>query len=290
MAQLHIEERQIGDVTVLDLDGEVRIGDSCIALRSTIRRVVEEGKKPVVLDLSDVRYIDSSGIMELVASYTTVSRAGGKVKLSGLTEKVQDLLTITKLLTVFDTYETVEDAVASLSRAPCSYTSCPVYACGNPLPSDPLSQLVCLNCGSKFIVHVEYPRGFFQASITSILLPAYEGEQITISPGTPTRIVIGGRLDLFTSETVERAWLTVPLPRYVIFDLEASSEINPAGAQKLVAICAGGQRDSRAVILTSSVEAKAVFPTDFPIHDNEADAIAALGKMTPAAKWTLSLQ
>lgn len=113
MAQLNIKQRQAGDVAVLDLDGEVRIGDSATALRGAIRELVSSGKQKILLNLAGVKYIDSSGIGELIANYTTVGRTGGQLKLLSLTEKVQDLLVITKLLTVFDVYDNEADALAS---------------------------------------------------------------------------------------------------------------------------------------------------------------------------------
>ena len=113
MAQLNIKQRQAGDVTILDLDGEVRIGDSATALRSAIRDRVTGGTTKILLNLGGVKYIDSSGIGELIANYTTVGRTGGQLKLLNLTEKVQDLLVITKLLTVFDVYDNEADALAS---------------------------------------------------------------------------------------------------------------------------------------------------------------------------------
>jgi anti-sigma B factor antagonist len=105
MAELNIRERQAGDVTILDMDGKITIGEGSVALRSAVRRLIEEGKKNILLNLSNVSYVDSSGIGELVSSYTTVNREGGQLKLLGLTAKIKDLLSITKLLTVFDTYE-----------------------------------------------------------------------------------------------------------------------------------------------------------------------------------------
>jgi anti-sigma B factor antagonist len=113
MAQLNIKERQAGDVTIMDLDGEVRIGDSATALRSAIRNLVARGSHKLLLNLAGVRYIDSSGIGELIANYTTVGRSGGQLKLLNLTEKVQDLLVITKLLTVFDVYDDESEALSS---------------------------------------------------------------------------------------------------------------------------------------------------------------------------------
>ena len=113
MAQLVINQRQAGDVIILDMEGEVRIGDSSTALRSAIRNLVSGGNKRILLNLAGVKYIDSSGIGELIANYTTVGRSGGQLKLLNLTEKVQDLLVITKLLTVFDVYDNEADALSS---------------------------------------------------------------------------------------------------------------------------------------------------------------------------------
>ena len=113
MAQLNINQRQAGDVAILDLSGEVRIGDSATALRGAIRELVAGDNKKILLNLAGVRYIDSSGIGELIANYTTVGRSSGQLKLLNLTDKVQDLLVITKLLTVFDVYDNEADALSS---------------------------------------------------------------------------------------------------------------------------------------------------------------------------------
>jgi anti-sigma B factor antagonist len=113
MAELNISERQVGDITVLDMDGKITIGEGSVALRTAIRRLLEENKKKILLNLAKVGYIDSSGIGELVSSFTAISNAGGQLKLLNLTQKLQDLLTITKLLTVFDVYESEEEALSS---------------------------------------------------------------------------------------------------------------------------------------------------------------------------------
>lgn len=113
MAELNISERQSADVTILDMDGKITIGEGSVALRTAIRRLLEEGKKKILLNLAKVGYIDSSGIGELVSSYTAINKEGGELKLLNLTQKLQDLLTITKLLTVFDVYESEADALAS---------------------------------------------------------------------------------------------------------------------------------------------------------------------------------
>jgi anti-sigma B factor antagonist len=113
MAELNISERQAGDITILDLDGKVTIGEGSVALRSAIRRLLGEGKNKILLNLGSVGYVDSSGIGELVSSFTAVSKEDGTLKLLNLTQKIQDLLAITKLLTVFDVFDNEGDALSS---------------------------------------------------------------------------------------------------------------------------------------------------------------------------------
>ena len=115
MAQLSIKERQAGDVTVLDLSGKITIGDGSVQLREEVRKLLETGKKNILLNLGDVAYVDSSGIGELVSSYTTTSNQGGHLKLLNLTKKIRDLLMITKLLTVFETFDSEEAGLQSFN-------------------------------------------------------------------------------------------------------------------------------------------------------------------------------
>jgi anti-sigma B factor antagonist len=115
MADINISERQAGDVTILDLEGKVTIGEGSVALRNAIRRLLGEGKTKILLNLGSVGYIDSSGIGELVSSFTAVNKEGGTLKLLNLTQKIQDLLAITKLLTVFDTFDDEASALSSFN-------------------------------------------------------------------------------------------------------------------------------------------------------------------------------
>ena len=113
MAELDVKQRQAGDVSILDLRGSVRMGDGAISLRNAIRGLIEQGNKKILLNLAGVKNIDSSGIGELIANYTTMSRDGGQLKLLKLTDKIRDLLVITKLLTVFDSYDDEAEALNS---------------------------------------------------------------------------------------------------------------------------------------------------------------------------------
>jgi anti-sigma B factor antagonist len=110
---MKIDERTVGDVVVLDLHGKILIGEGDDALREAVNRLADGGKTRILLNLADVPYVDSAGLGEIVRCYTTVSKKGGKLKLLNLTAKIRDLLAITKLLTVFETYDSEADAVKS---------------------------------------------------------------------------------------------------------------------------------------------------------------------------------
>ena len=110
---MRIDTRTANGVTILDVHGKITIGEGSAEIRNRVRDLLQSGRKNILLNLSDVSYVDSSGIGELVSCYTTVANQGGRLKLLGLTRKVQELLAITKLLTVFESYEDEHKALAS---------------------------------------------------------------------------------------------------------------------------------------------------------------------------------
>ena len=114
---MQIEERSVGDVKVLDMKGKITLGEGDELLKDKVNSLVNQGHRKIVLNLADVPYIDSAGLGEIVRTYTTVSRQGGSLKLLNLTKRITDLLSITKLLTVFETFESENDAVRSFSTA-----------------------------------------------------------------------------------------------------------------------------------------------------------------------------
>jgi len=105
--------RQVGDVTVIDATGRITLGEGASTFRDTVRDLAGKGNKKILLNLSDVTYIDSSGIGELVSGFTTVTNHGGVLKLLGLSKRVKDLLQITKLYTVFEVFDDESSAVRS---------------------------------------------------------------------------------------------------------------------------------------------------------------------------------
>jgi anti-sigma B factor antagonist len=114
--QLHMVEKLISGVMVLDLRGRITLGEETEALRERVRQLVEAGHTQLILNLEEVRYIDSVGLSTLVASYTSARRQGGNVKLLKLTKRVHDLLQITRLSTVFEIFDTLEDATRSFGQ------------------------------------------------------------------------------------------------------------------------------------------------------------------------------
>jgi anti-sigma B factor antagonist len=112
---MQIEERVVEGVTILDLKGKVTLGEGDEVLKEKINSLLLQDRRRILLNLGDVPYVDSAGLGEIVRTYTTVSRQGGQLKLVNLTKRITDLLSITKLLTVFETFESEQEALKSFS-------------------------------------------------------------------------------------------------------------------------------------------------------------------------------
>jgi anti-sigma B factor antagonist len=112
---MHIDERVVGNVVVLDVKGKITLGEGDEQLRDRISHLIEQDRKRILLNLAEVPYIDSAGLGRVVQAFTTVKNRGGQLKLVNLTKRITDLLMITKLLTVFETFETEPEALKSFS-------------------------------------------------------------------------------------------------------------------------------------------------------------------------------
>jgi len=110
---MDIKERVVGGVSVLDLAGKIVLGEGDMQIKERIRDLLSDGQKRILLNLGEVSYIDSAGLGALISSYTTTKREGGHLKLVNLTKRIQDLLAITKLITVFETFDAEAEALAS---------------------------------------------------------------------------------------------------------------------------------------------------------------------------------
>ena len=112
---LKMTSREVNDIVIIDLSGRLTMGEPCAAIRDEIHDELGHGYKKVLLNLADVSYIDSAGLGELTAAYTTLNNREGKLKLLNLTKRVHDLMQITKLYTVFDVYDDEKKAIASFA-------------------------------------------------------------------------------------------------------------------------------------------------------------------------------
>ena len=110
-----LNTRRVNDVIIVDMSGRLTIGEAVLLLRNTVRRFIEDGSSKFILNLGSVSHIDSAGLGELISIYTSVRNRKGDVKLLNLDKKAKDLLQMTKLLTVFDTYNDEDAAVKSLA-------------------------------------------------------------------------------------------------------------------------------------------------------------------------------
>ena len=113
MSKLEIVERRSADVAILELSGKVQIGETSVRFRRSLQRLMQEGEKNILLDLKGVSQVDSCGLGEFVSGYVSLEKKGGKVKLLHLTDRVSELMVITKLVTVFEVYQDEEEAVNS---------------------------------------------------------------------------------------------------------------------------------------------------------------------------------
>lgn len=111
--QLEIQARKVGQIMILDLTGKITIGDGSNRLRDEVNRLLEAGEREIILNFEQTTYLDSSGIGELISRHTTTKNQGGHLKLLKLPKKIRDLLLVTKLLGVFETFENEQDAVLS---------------------------------------------------------------------------------------------------------------------------------------------------------------------------------
>ena len=110
---LKISTREADGVKIIDLGGRLTLGDTSVSLRDEVRKKIDGGFLKILLSLGEVDYIDSAGLGELISAYTSVTNRGGELKLLNLTKRVHDLMQITKLYTVFDVFDSENEAIAS---------------------------------------------------------------------------------------------------------------------------------------------------------------------------------
>ena len=303
---MRIDESSVGDVTLLCLKGKMTLGEGDELLKEKLNNLVNQGHTKIILDLANMPFIDSAGNGEIVRSYTTVSRQGGRMVFCNLTKRILDLWSITKLLSVYEIYESIDEAVGSFGAARFE-VSCPV--CRPTTWTGYLGTrflLSCTECDARFSPRIApgvlAPLEAAEAGDTSRVVTAhvsdlwwftyyengYGQEGVHLTFGRPSTVAITGRLDLFALDIVQMAWESVPLPRRVMFDatnVRISSSVGRARLNQLCALC---DDSSRSVMLTRKRSADAGEPEtvlDSPVTFGDRDrAIAALGNLDRAAQ------
>jgi anti-sigma B factor antagonist len=268
---MQIDERVVGNVTVLDLKGKITLGEGDELLKDKINSLINQDRRNVVMNLADVPYIDSSGLGEIFRSWTTVTRQQGRLVFLNLTKRISDLLSITKLITVLEIYESEAEAVQSFVTSRFE-VSCPVckpttwtgYVGARFL-------LSCTQCDARFSPSVSrdtlapLERASAQDKSRAVTVPVkdlwwftyyengYGPEGVHLTLGRPSTVAITGRLDLFALDIVRIAWEAVPRPRRVLFDTTHVRLASPTGQARLNQLCAFAD-GSRAAILSQPAD------------------------------------
>lgn len=289
---LKIAERLVDDVTVLDLDGRITLGEGSVILRNTIKKLLHEGKKKILMNMAAVRYIDSSGNGALVAAYTNVRAAGGMLRLLKVVGKPLETLQVSKLFTVFDVFDAEDHAIGSF-KGSMRHCVCPVcgYLAG---PSTAESEFwppqVCGKCNSQFTV-ISLQSTKDEVLVKTVRIQTYKDEYFEILSGKPLSVQVLGRLDLFSSSALERVWHTLPAPRRVLFKLHRATEINDAGRAALLSLLTSREEDAQAVVSLEGLSCEQVtaFPDRSPFYSKTAAALAALGHVSDTHPWTVKI-
>lgn len=305
-----INEREFGGVTVLEFLGKMTLGEGDEIMKDKVQSLIAQGRRQIVFDFRGTPYIDSSGLGELVRSYTAVSRQRGRVVLARLSKRIEDLLAVTKLLTVWEVYDTVESAVQSFGAVQLE-AACPLC---QPLVwtnyPDSRTLLNCSDCDASF-----YPQ--LTPAIRTALFSAATGvartapishlwwityyensfgrEAVQLTLGRPCVIAVTGRLDLWACDVVDRAWEAVPRPRRVLFDVTGVRRFSDKGRRKLTDLCAVTDAGSRAAIVVSPALAPAdasadPWPTGPAVFEQRDLALAALGDLGKAPSMSATIR
>jgi anti-sigma B factor antagonist len=285
---LKVTSRTVGDVLILDLSGMITLGEGCVVMRDSIKLAVDKGQKKILLNVADIRYIDSSGIGELVSAYTRVKIQGGEMKLLSLTRKVHDLLQITKLYTVFDVCSDESQALAAFNIGAlhcccplCGETSSPPVLTSRFIVWPPQA---CRNARCEATFTIVTSKTPSNTVATSMRIQTYKDEHFDVVSGPPFTVKIVGRFDLFSSAALKKSWQVLPSPRRVLFDLSKTTEIDADGREALEGLLKHGDKDAKVAVSLQGlqVEQAEMFSVGPPFYRNNASALAALGDVSDA--------
>lgn len=311
-----IEVEDVNDVTIVRfVDRRIGMNIDIDALGDELYSLVDEfNKKRLVLDFSGVEFFSSEPLNRFVIMNTKVKRAKGKLVLCSLVPELYEVFEITRLNKTFAIQDNLHDALKTFGYHVVQI-ACPVRGCGGwisssrastaraagRLLSEPWMEL-CPGCEAKMTVWSDgdLTRLPVQADVLSISIPTYMTEQVQViceagsQSGSsriagPYRLSLTGRLDLFSSEVLERAWQTVPEPRRVVVDLRHTTEISEPGVLALLGLCTRKEGDSKTSILINKKDKtqRAAFSgCAFAFHKAKA-AVHSLGRIPKNAKRPL---
>lgn len=291
---ISIRKRQVGDITILDLQGRITLGEGSRALRESIKDLLNEGKRKIILNMGDVSYIDSSGFGELVAAFTTIRNQTGKLVLVNLTRKVSDQLQITKLFTVFEVYYAESEALSAflprrLAHCPvCSYFSTPPRL-SNEAVWAPQS---CRSpgCRTQFTLESSASSDLLGA-VKNVRIETYTNEYLEILSGDPITVRIIGRLDYFASSAFRRLGRLLSKHRKVLFDLSETTDVDAGGRDALLFFVADATHGFQAVVSLEGFNKQnlEVFAESPNCYLKRHDALKALGGGSIATTWTTTI-
>jgi anti-sigma B factor antagonist len=292
---LIISRRDAGDVTILSLQGYLDM-DVNTLLRTAIRNAIDEGRNKIVLNLSNITYIKSSGIGELVSSFTKVRAAGGTLFLCGLTKRAHDLLSITKLFTVFDVSDDEEAAIAQLrstgaSVLPWFFGRCPLNACSGTIKfvaeSREFSSGTCHKCES--VCEIGTPGNSIKSQtykIRSFSVPTFAKGNVCVKPEQTWEACLSGPLEMFSVDILENVWRSIPPPRPCIFEI-STNDVSEQGITALLKLCAGDTDGKKVAVVTQNN--LHWFPPGAPVYLDKADAAAYLDGIMNRSEWNITL-
>lgn len=284
----------MGDITILDLQGRITLGEGSRALRESTRDLLSEGKRKIILNMADLSYIDSSGFGELVAAFTAIRNQAGKLVLVNLTRKVSDQLQITRLFTVFEVYYTESEALSAfllrrLAHCPvCSYFSTPPLL-SNEAVWAPQS---CRSPGCRAQFTLESSASSDSLGVVAnVRIETYANEYLEILSGDPITVRIIGRLDRFASSAFRRLGRLLSKHRKVLFDLSETTEVDVGGRDALLSFVTDATHGFQAVVSLEGFNKQnlEVFAESLNCYLKRHDALEALGDGSIASTWTTTI-
>ena len=288
--QLIISQRVVDNVVILDMSGRITIGDGSVLLRDTVKGLLADGKRKILLNFGGVSYVDSSGNGEVVIALSSVERKGGTLKFMRLTAKVRDLWQFTKLFTVFEIYD--DESVALRSFEFSRYAVCP--SCRNvctPPSFDKywsvFERQTCITCNARFDLGCENESSQRVMTVRLFRAETYQQEYFEVVPGPPYEATLVGRLNLFSTSAVDKVWRAVPSPRRVLFNLGSATEIDAPGWEALLAFLDKKESSAKAVIVIrrSNNSLISSFREASYVYSDKQTALAAIGDLSDTPLW-----